>query len=338
MPKLKPYHKRNLIWLFLILLFSFSLYLLSFSWDFSGNKKIVFGVTFSDKYAKELTLDWQKTYLAILDELKVTDIRLVAYWDDIQIHLSEYDYSNLDWQVNEAKERNVNIMLAVGRRAPRWPECHDPSWLSGLDQVTVQQKQLEFVKRTIERYKDVPQIKYWQIENEPLFGWFGECPKPDLRFFAGEVAMARSLDSRPIVITDSGELNHWQGAAGLADILGTTLYRVVWNPYIGFWEYFFVPPAGYYAKASLTRFFHPSLQKVIITELQMEPWTFNKSMVQLTIDEQRQSFDLARFKDNIRYVKAAGYEQSYLWGVEYWYWLKQLGYPELWQEAQKLWP
>ncbi|MDD2807744.1 MAG: beta-galactosidase [Patescibacteria group bacterium] len=296
-----------------------------------------YGVTFSDKYAKDLGLDWQSAYLAMLDELKVNNVRLIAYWDDIEATQDNFDFTNLDWQVSEASKRNVNIILAVGRRAPRWPECHDPAWLSNLAVTAIEQQQLDFIQRVINRYKDNPLIKNWQVENEPLFGWFGNCPKPSKIFLTQEVDSVRLNDSRQIILTDSGELNTWQGAASRSDILGITMYRIVWNNYLGFWDYWFVPPAIYHFKAEITKWFHPNLQKIIVTELQMEPWTLNKRMVDLTYDEQLQSFSLRRFNDNISYVKKAGFSDVYFWGVEYWYWLSQQGHPELWQQAKTLW-
>ena len=75
----------------------------------------------------------------------------------------------------------------------------------------------------------------------------------------------------------------------------------------------------------------------IISELQMEPWTMDKHMLELTLEEQKKSFDLKRFKNNIRYAQKTGLPQVYLWGAEYWYWLKLAGQPEIWQTAQKLW-
>lgn len=331
----KKVKKSIIIFTFLLLLLGG--YFFSFTLDFSQGKKPVYGVTFSKKYALDLELDWQKTYLAILSDLKVSSIRLIAYWDEIEKQQDTFDFADLDWQVGQAANRGVSITLVVGRRAPRWPECHDPTWLEKLAPLAVQQQQLEYLKEVVERYKGNSAIKAWQVENEPLFAWFGRCPRPSKKFLKQEIEVVKSIDSRPVIITDSGELNHWQQAASVADILGTTMYRIVWNKKTGFWDYFFIPPAFYHYKASLTKFFHPNLEKVIVTELQMEPWTMDRRMIELSLEEQELSFDLKRFKDNITYVEKTGFPEVYLWGVEYWYWLKQQDYPEIWQEAKELW-
>lgn len=328
--------KKPLILLILLLLF-FGFYIFTFFQDFSRGQNLSFGVTFSKKYALDLELNWQKTYLAILDDLKVSSVRLIAYWDEIEKVQDEFDYTDLDWQIKQAVDRNITISLVIGRRAPRWPECHDPKWLANLAPLAIQQQQLEFLKAVVERYKDNPSIVAWQIENEPLFAWFGQCPKPSKNFLKQEVNLVKSLDSRPIIITDSGELNHWQGAGSVGDVLGVTMYRIVWNKYFGFWDYFFLPPAFYRYKADITKFFHKNLDDIIVTELQMEPWTQDQRMIELSLEEQQKSFTLERFRNNIEYVKKTGFTRVYLWGVEYWYFLEQKGYPEIWQEAKKLW-
>lgn len=335
--ELIPRKSKKLLWFLVFLLIVASAAVFLFSRDFTVEAKPAYGVTFSNKYAIELELDWKEMYLAMLDDLKVDNVRLVAYWDQIEPELDQFDYSDLDWQIEEAQKRGINVVMSVGRRMPRWPECHDPSWLGDLSQLAKEQQVMEFVQETVDRYKGYDVIKYWQVENEPLFAWFGHCPKPSKKFLAQEVDLVRSIDPRPIIVTDSGELNHWQGAGGLADVLGITLYRIVWNKYLGFWDYFFVPPAAYKYKADLTKYLQPNLDKVIVTELQMEPWTLDRKMVELTLEEQEESFDINRFRDNLVYAREAGFDEIYFWGVEYWYYLKEIGHPEIWEEAKMLW-
>lgn len=333
----RPHKFGKLLFIFFLFLIIIGGGIFIFVKDFSSGEEVEHGVTFSQKYAEELELDWRRTYLAILNDLNVDHIRLATYWDEIEAVPGEFDFSDLDWQISEAAKRDVSIILVLGRRTPRWPECHDPGWLKILNLEEVRQKQLDFVHQSVVRYRHEKAIRYWQVENEPLFKWFGKCPDPDKDFLKQEIDLVRSLDDRKIIITDSGEINHWQGAASLADILGVTLYRVVWNPYLGFWDYFFVPPAYYRYKADITKFFHDNLEEVIVIELQMEPWTTGRKMIELSLEEQQKSFDLKRFKGNISYVQRAGFSEVYSWGVEYWYWLKEQGHPEIWNEAKKLW-
>ncbi|OGY51822.1 MAG: hypothetical protein A3J59_01900 [Candidatus Buchananbacteria bacterium RIFCSPHIGHO2_02_FULL_56_16] len=306
--------------------------------DFSGGKEPVWGVTFSRSYALDLQLDWRQAYLAMLDELKISHLRLSAYWDELEPEKDEYNFSDLDWQLEQAEARGVSVILAVGRRLPRWPECHDPAWLKHYSSEEANAELLALLELTIKRYQDRPSIIAWQVENEPLFAWFGFCPPPDKAFFATEVALVRQLDpQRPVMVTDTGELSSWLEVSAFGDVVGTTLYRVVWNKWFGFWDYWFVPPAWYRWKADLTQAVHPNVKTVMISELQMEPWTFSKKMVELSRAEQERSFDLWRFRDNIAYVRRTGFPSVYLWGVEYWYWLHQQGDDVFWNEAKGLW-
>jgi hypothetical protein len=329
--------RKKLFFIFILLSALVVIWLFLFTLDFSQDQKPDFGVTFSQKYALDLELDWRQTYLAILDDLKVSHLRLIAYWDELEKNQDQFDFIDLDWQIAEAEKRRIAVVLVVGRRAPRWPECHDPSWLINLAPLAIEQQQLEYLKAVIDRYRLNQSITIWQIENEPLFAWFGQCPKPAKQFLKKEIDLVKSLDSRPVMITDSGELSHWQNTASVADILGTTMYRIVWHKKFGFWDYWFLPAAFYRLKAEVTKFFHRHLENVIVTELQMEPWTMDRRMIELSLADQQKSFNLKRFQHNIDYVKKTGLSPVYLWGVEYWYWLKQNGHSNIWQTAKRLW-
>jgi len=144
--------------------------------------ELSYGVTFSQPYAQFLGLDWKKTYTEILDDLGARQLRIPAYWDEIQAKgQNDYDYSALDWQIDEAGKRDATIILAVGYRLPRWPECHLPDWAANLSKQKKQQGTLDYIKTTVERYKGDNQIIAWQVENEPfltLSGFFGsrDCP------------------------------------------------------------------------------------------------------------------------------------------------------------------
>lgn len=316
----------------------FALYLSSFGWDFSNGKDPEFGVTFSKKYAQELGLDWTQSYVDILGELKVKKIRLIAYWDEIEANEGVYNFQDLDWQISQATDRGAKIQLIFGRRTPRWPECHDPIWLKNKTDKEKEEKLIAFISEVVNRYQANKSIELWQVENEPFLSTFGICPEPNKKLLVDQIKKVKELDSsRSILVTDSGELSAWQKAASVSDVMGTTLYRIVWNKYLGFFDYIFLPPAYYRLKADLTMFLHPNLKEIIVTELQMEPWTFNKSMVDLTKKERDLSFSPERFQSNIEYVKKAGFKEVYLWGVEYWYWLKINNEPQIWQIAEKLW-
>ncbi|KKR08612.1 MAG: hypothetical protein UT32_C0001G0132 [Parcubacteria group bacterium GW2011_GWC2_39_14] len=290
------------------------------------------GVNFSKSYTEYLGLNWQQTYTAILDDLKVKNIRLAAPWNEIEPIEDHWVFTDLDWQVNEAVKRNVDIILVLGRRTPHWPECHDPVWLMGLPPEIIIDRQNKMMTKVIEHYKNISQIKIWQVENEPLLDVFGVCPPGDINLLRQEVTLVKNLDDRPVLITDSGELSFWAAAANTGDIFGTTMYRVTHNPYLGY-LYYHLPPAFYTVKAKLAG---KNLNDVIVSELQAEPWAPG-GLLNTSLEEQQVSMDGIRLVNHVNYAKRTGFVGAYLWGAEWWYWLREKqGVNELWDTAQKI--
>jgi len=41
-----------------------------------------------------------------------------------------------------------------------------------------------------------------------------------------------------------------------------------------------------------------------------------------TPEEQDKTMNLERFKGIIKYTEQTGFDEAYLWGAEWWYWLK----------------
>jgi hypothetical protein len=300
--------------------------------------KIDFGITFSQYFAEKMELDWQKTYLAILDELGVKKLRLIAYWQKIEPNQGEYSFVDLDWQIKEAEKREAQVILAVGRKLPRWPECHIPDWARELDESEQQEKILLLLSKIVKHYQGNRTIKIWQIENEPFLKSFGECPRLDKQFLEKEINLVRELDAdkRPILLTASGELSSWVQPASRADVFGTTLYRIVWSDTLERHIKYPIPPVFYYKRAQLVKWL-TGVEKMVIIELQAEPW--NHLMIyETTLKEQAKTMDLERFKGIISYTKQTGFNEAYLWGAEWWYWLKEKHNNDtFWQEAKNLW-
>ncbi|TSC75397.1 MAG: Uncharacterized protein G01um101433_894 [Parcubacteria group bacterium Gr01-1014_33] len=253
-------------------------------------RPITWGVTFSSKFSRALGLDWQKNFEAIVTELHPKKIRLVAYWDEIEKTRGEFDFSELDWQIQKSQEANIPVILAVGMKMPRWPECHIPAWAreipiqtteakppyGGLASVTLEEHLRDYIKVVINRYKNHPALAVWQIENEPFLR-FGKCVERGENFLQKEIALVKSLDpSHPILVTDSGEFGLWYRAIRAGDIFGTTMYRKVYPPSVGRWTGIFqypLSPAFFRFKTKLLRLIAGEQdKKFIVIELQGEPW------------------------------------------------------------------
>ncbi len=300
--------------------------------NLAGAKEDYWGVTFSRKFCDEIGIDWKETYLAILDDLKVKNIRIPIYWDEVEIKDDEFDFTDYDFMFDEGAKRGVKFTANIGWRLPRWPECHSPKWIADLEVPLIKEKTVEMLTPVVDHFKNREEIIYWQIENEPLLDSFGICPDGDEEFLRKEVELVRLLDKRPILVTASGELSSWRKEWDIGDIFGTTMYRVVWNPITGYFRYP-LPAIFYKFKASFLKL---KPENMIISELQAEPWVPKGTLADLPVDESNKSFDLKQFEANLQYAINADLNQCYLWGTEWWYLRKLNGNSEYWDLAKSL--
>lgn len=291
-----------------------------------------FGVTFSTKFCDELQLDWKETYQAVLDDLKVKYVRIPIYWDEIEQTEGVYDFSKYDYLLQEGAKRGVKFIVSIGRRVPRWPECHNPAWVNQMDDVSARAATLKTVRVIVERYRSYDSVEYWQIENEPFLGSFGVCPELDENFLKQEFDMVRSLDKRQTIITGSGELGSWNEQAKIGDIFGSTLYRIVYNSWFGFVKYP-LPTSFYQLKAKLAGL---SPERLMVLELQTEPWVPKGRMIYQTEEEINDTMSVDQFKANLQYAINLDFQRTYIWGVEWWYFQKKFGNPEYWRIAEGL--
>jgi len=313
------------------------IYFISWQIDFSFGQQPVLGITFSEFYAKEiLRLDWQKAYEAIIKDFQPKNLRLIAYWQYLESQKDNFDFFDLDWQISEAQKINANIILVLGLRVPRWPECHSPRWAKDYESGIMNQELLDYLREIVNHYKDFAAIKAWQVENEPFLTQFGECPPLDKNFLRKEIDLVKALDpSRPVMITDSGELSFWTRAAFFGEMFGTTLYRVVWNKFIGAWIYPY-PPVFYTLRAWVLKSFY-GVKNVIISELQAEPWARGGgSITRVEFEKQTQDFDISRLRRNLEFARKTGIKDIYLWGVEWWYWRKINGDENWWNLGKEI--
>ena len=317
-----------------LLTFIFPFVLFSFCFFFIGkpkpSEKIEWGVVFSQKHSQLLGLNWKENYLAILDDLKAKNLKIITHWDLIEKRENKYFFEDLDWQIKEAEKRDAKIILVIGMKTGRWPECHLPGWLD-VRGLMLEDELLEYLKVLIERYKNSKAIWAWQVENEPFFP-FGECPKIGKAFVKREIELVKSLDSRPVVFGDSGEFSLWINAAKFGDIVGATLHRKVYFKEIKKYITYPFLPIYYWRKAKMIDFFFG--KKVIIGELQAEPWCKNL-IYNCPEEEQKITMDFEQFKKNVDFARNTGIDTIYFWGVEWWYWMKERKIdPRFWENVK----
>ncbi|OGH65006.1 MAG: hypothetical protein A2821_00835 [Candidatus Magasanikbacteria bacterium RIFCSPHIGHO2_01_FULL_41_23] len=281
---------------------------------------VEFGLSFNHNHAASLGLDWKKIYRDMLDDLQPKYIRVAAMWSEVEAEQGKFNFDNVDFLLDEASKRGVKVTLVVGQKTPRWPECHVPNWYKT---VSDKEKFLqEYVRQVVERYREHAALEIWQVENEPFIRFaFGDCADFDESLVSKEIALVKALDPHhKIMVTDSGELSTWRQAINSADLFGTTIYRVVRTP-SGFYFYYDWLPASFYRlKAQI---YGRNLSEVFVAELQAEPWFTDSNPENTAIAEQEKSMNPRRLQKHLDYVRHIGSPRAYLWGVEWWAFMKE---------------
>lgn len=284
------------------------------------------GISFNQYHAVSLGLEWREVYTAMLDDLHPPILRIAAMWSEVEIAKDQFHFEHVDWMMDEAAKRGTKVLLVVGQKAPRWPECHIPLWVKEEANEKKREYLLRYVDRVVTRYRNHPALELWQVENEPFIPFkFGECEQFDKKAIYEELPLVKFLDPiHKIVVTDSGELSTWRKATRVGDIFGSTLYRVVRTPVIRSeygvkWTYDWVP-AGFFRLKS--RFWGRGYQEFFIIELQAEPWFVDSTPLDTPLDVQEDTMNPERLKNHIEYSTRTGASRVYLWGVEWWYFMK----------------
>ncbi len=280
--------------------------------QFEPSENHEWGITFSHSHVEYLGFEWRTVYLDMLNDLQPQKLRLMSYWENIEPERGKFDYQVVDEMLIEAGKRNIEVILVVGHKQPRWPECHHPTWYAELSEHEQEHALMTMLTEAVNHFKQFDAVKIWQVENEPLFDFGHDCPAMSKDLLQEEIELVRSLDDRPILVTDSGELGRWLPTASVgADLFGTTMYRVVHNPTTGYFRYP-LPPLWFRLKAGILNTFHKP-QEILGVELQAEPW-FADNMFLYSMEDQNALMNAKIFAQNIEYAKSAGFQNNYLWG------------------------
>jgi hypothetical protein len=302
-----------------------------------ANQPLQQGVSFIPDYAQSLGVDPKANMDALLN-INVRQFRLTSYWSDIEQKPGQYDFSQLDWEFQKAEAKHAKIILTVGLRQPRWPECHAPGWVNINVPDSQWQPQLEtFMQAAINRYKDSPSLESYQLENEYFLKGFGICTNFDRQRLVDEYNLVKQTDpSHPVIIGRSNNAIGLPLGQPQPNEFSISVYKRVWDAALTHRYVEYPYPAWYYG-------FLAGLQKIVthknmmIGELQAEAWPPRGQTIQQTsLAEQNKSLNAQRLKDRFEYGRATGMRQIDLWGAEYWYYRKvHLNDPSLWNVAQQ---
>jgi hypothetical protein len=294
------------------------------------------GVSFSPSYAKSLGLNPQRTMKALLS-IGIKQFRINSYWSSMEPQPNVYNFSTLDWEFKYAEQAHAKIILVLGLRQPRWPECHMPTWATHEPQSKWQPQLENFIKAVVNRYKNSSSLESYQLENEYFLKGFGTCTNFSRSRLISEYHLVRKLDPHHTVIIDrSNNAIGFPVGKPTPQEFGISIYKRVWDANIThrYLEYPF--PAWYYAFLAGVQkiFLH---RNMIITEMQAEAWTPDgKTIPQTSLTEQNKSFNAQRFKNRFSFAKATGMRDIIMWGGEYWYYRKVVLHdPTVWNIAKE---
>lgn len=329
------WHRILFVFLALIVAWTGAMYGVA-QWYINKHKSqpLVLGATFVPDYAQSFGLDPHGTLNAMLGDLKLKQVRLVSYWEDIEATEGKYDFSSLDWQFEMANKYNAKVSLAIGLRQPRWPECHPPSWLN-IDPKSPSswRPQLnDFISAVVNHYKNDPALLDYELENEFFLSVFGECTDFNRQRLIDEYNLVKKADPKHSIIVSRS--NNWIGipvGQPTPDVFAVSIYKRVWDSTFTH-RYFEYPlPAWFYSMLAGSEELL-SGKDMIIHELQAEPWTpKGLDITQTSIEEQYKSMNPKRLKDRINYGEATGMRTIDLWGAEWWYYMKvKQNSPDVW--------
>jgi hypothetical protein len=299
------------------------------------------GFTFSERQAGYLDVSWRQAFEAAMD-LTPSLVRLGADWDSIETAPGQYDFSTLDWLLDHTPAQSA-VLLTVGMKAPRWPEYYLPRWLARQAKVPrggyitqdprVREATLRFVAQVVQHERGRSNIKYWQVENEPLDPSGPMQWRIDSGFLAEEVGLVRSLDSsRPIVASmfvdtsPAGWLPPWRDQVqdrarqllGIADVLGLDVYpvRPIVTPQF---QLALKWPVWVWERRvrGLQQFAEARGKPIWISEAQAEPWV--PARLAYTGSSPSRNAAPGLTASTVDRLQADGFHTILLWGVEYWY-------------------
>ncbi|WP_348245129.1 beta-galactosidase [Leptolyngbya sp. DQ-M1] len=310
------------------------------------------GTTFSQLQCEYLNLDYKETFRQICD-LGFYRIRLCSYWNELEPIENQYNFSVLDWLLEESDRRKLEVVLTVGMKAPRWPEFHFPKWLEAQQDTRntsqpidynreIADRTLRLVDRVIHHTRTARSVRYWQVENEPfarmeITGDRSLSPE----FVRQEVELVRSLalPRQKVMLSNAIDLptyieedeKAFQVSLALADAIGINVYTRVPDGDDGYLE----PHESYWEKLKdWQEAMKRNRKEAWIAEAQAEPWEPNQLVAMNDIHYPSASPE--RMAELISVVKNFGYSTVMLWGCEYWYWHQRNGRSHWWQAIQNL--
>jgi hypothetical protein len=285
----------------------------------------------------------------------VRHVRISAYWSDIERRPGAYDFRSVDRLLEIAAEHGAAVTVTLGMRAQRYPEFWLPTWLRQRlegdvgqypeDHPQLRAALLAYLDAAARHIGAHPAVDALQVENEAFVPSYAHDPRWRIRpaFLAEEIAVVRAADpgGHPILVSHASWLrkdDSWRWILEHADVLGQSVYT---KRQRGPWDWLYIYP---YRLGPFTpdlpgqaRAARRAGKQVWIAELQAEPFEAPEVDVRRISTAEAASFSPRWLEENARLARRSGATRAYLWGVEWWAYLRDVrGEPELWEAARAL--
>ncbi len=294
------------------------------------------GATFDYEQALNLGLDYKKVLKDII-RLKLSPIRIGVKWNKVETRKDKYDWKIYDHILNEFNSHNIDVILVVGMKSPRWPEFFVPDWidLGGKTSVIksgnsfLTEKLYNFISSILERYKKLSSIKYIQVENEPFINVgenklriSSEFLKKETEFVKDRTNLKVILNSQGLPTTGllaeyiKGRKKYKEQLIRLSDVFGVNVFpkfegKTLLNTNITFSA---SKLAWGYLKA-INKKVRECKKECIVTELQAEPWQFGN--VSFTDAFKNKTCNPDMVKEYLLQLEEIGFDTVLIWGTEF---------------------
>ncbi len=293
------------------------------------------GTTFDYEKAIEYGLSLKETLNEII-KLKLSPVRIGLKWNKIEIEPTRYDWSIYDYIINFFYTKKTPIILAIGMKSPRWPEFYvnrekfkSNRSVFEFEDDEFYERLFKFIEKGIRRYRKFKNIKYLQIENEPLLKSGPNRETLTYNLLNKEVLLARSVSDIPILLTDQGlpttglmaeylkgKYANKKKLVELCDCFGLNIFPRFEDKILNTFNYTY--KASIFAWRYLLKLFNLAKSKCkecIVTELQAEPWQLGN--INYKDANKNKTCKLKFVKDYLRKLKLIGFDTVLIWGTEF---------------------
>ena len=276
------------------------------------------GITFSHKQLQHLECSISDALDKAL-ELNFEYLRICTHWDEIERTKGKYNWSQLEKILNTCQKKQQDVILTLGVKAPRYPEFYFPKWIEhkDLSNKQIQEKILSFIKKTIEKFKHLSCIKYYQVENEALDPSGPDNLSIPLLFLTKEISLVKKLDNKKTITTlwanELSKRDSLKKLIKISDIIGLDLYYQQFIKKI-LGKSIYIGPLDSHQK--ITKLLTKHDKEAWVMELQAEPWEANE---QNYLAENPKSISPKKIKSFYQKASHLPVSTILFWGFEYWF-------------------